>query len=99
MKFLLAALIWLVGCIGPAFAADYVPDETTAIAIAEAILRSVLGGKLVDQIKPFSATRDGNNWLIVSQPKLAPGVYGSGGAVVVQINRETGTIIDWSTVH
>ena len=78
-------------------AQPYVPDEATAIAIAEAVLRPIFGIKLVDQIEPFTATRDSEVWRVISQPKL--GVFASGGAVVVLINRETGAIIEWSTVH
>ena len=78
-------------------AQPYVPDESTAIAIAEAVLWPIFGVQLVEQIKPFTATRDGNVWRVISEPKL--GVFASGGAVIVLIDRETGAIIEWSTFH
>jgi hypothetical protein len=37
--------------------------------------------------------------MVTSRPKLAPEAYSTGGAVVVIIDRETGAVFDWSTVH
>lgn len=74
-------------------------DEATAIAIAATLLKPILGEETVHRIEPFTATRDGDDWLVVSQPALAPGIYAGGGAVVVRIKRETGALVEWSTVH
>ena len=97
----LTILTVLVLLTAPAYAMaqTFVPNEATAIAIAEAVSLPQLGDKLLDQVRPFAAKRVGENWMVVSQPKLAPGVFSTGGAVVVLIDSETGAIIDWSTVH
>jgi NTF2 fold immunity protein len=66
----------------------YVPDKDTAIAIAYAVSVPVYGKESVDAEKPFRAEVDGGKWIVLGT------LHGqtSGGTLIVQIDRNTGTI-------
>ena len=84
-----------------ASAQTYVPDESTAIAIAEAVSRAMLGNALLAKVKPFTASLHNGEWWVVSAPNLRPDDCRqcAGRAVMVRIDRVSGAIMDWSTVH
>jgi hypothetical protein len=45
-------------------AGGYVPDATTAVRIAEAVLMPIYGAKQIGYEKPFDATLDGDVWTV-----------------------------------
>lgn len=61
----------------------FVPDSTTAIAIAEAVLRPIYGVEQVDKEKPFSAALQADRWVVVGH--LAKGQLG--GVATVELAR------------
>lgn len=67
----------------------YVPDERTAIAIAEAVLVPISGAGQVAQERPFHAVLRGKVWEVAGS--LPPGW--DGGVAVVQINKDDGHIL------
>jgi hypothetical protein len=52
-----------IGSIKPVKKRDYVPDENTAIKVAEAVWFPILGN-LINHEKPFTAHLNGNVWLV-----------------------------------
>jgi hypothetical protein len=74
--------------------AGVVPDATTAVRIAEAVLAPVYGEETIAKEKPFTATLKGDTWTVEgSMPKEAR----NGGVAVVQISKTRGCIL--SLVH
>jgi hypothetical protein len=74
----------------------YVPDEKTAIKIAEAVLAPIEGSdEAVKNDGPYTAILHGNTWSVAG--KQHPGPPGSPympvGAIVVSIDKTTGEII------
>jgi hypothetical protein len=67
----------------------YVPDERTAIAIAEAVLVPIYGGEQIAHERPFRATLNGNVWEVRGH---LPGDH-LGGVAVVQISKDDGRIL------
>jgi len=67
----------------------YVPDERTAIAIAEAVLVPIYGAGQVTQERPFHAVLRGKVWEVAGS--LPPGW--DGGVALVQINKDDGRIL------
>jgi len=68
----------------------FVPDEPTAIKIAEAIAVAQFGEKKISEEKPLRARLRGDVWTVAGT--LHPqGVLG--GTVVIQISKKTGAII------
>jgi hypothetical protein len=67
---------------------NYVPDEQTAIKIAEAVLIPIYGSQKVAAERPFHAHLDGNIWTI-------EGTLHSelGGVATVRIARSDGRIL------
>src|SRR5262245_41779530 len=57
---------------------NYVPDEITAVAIAETVSRGQLGDVQLSQILPFEAHLDGEVWRVTSRIGLG-GIEGRGG--------------------
>ncbi len=74
---------------------DSVPDERTAIAIAEAVARGQLGEAQLSQILPFQVYFDGEVWRLTSRIGLGGDAQGKGGfrGVTVDIRRNNGEII------
>jgi hypothetical protein len=44
--------------------AGFVPDETTAVRIAEAVLIPIYGQKQIESERPFSGKREGDVWKV-----------------------------------
>ena len=66
----------------------FVPDERTAIQIAEAVLTPIYGADAVKQERPFTATLKDGSWTVVGS--LPPGSVG--GVALVEISRKDGRI-------
>jgi NTF2 fold immunity protein len=67
----------------------FVPDEVTAIRIAEAVAIAQWGEKQISTERPFKARLRGAIWTVKGTlPKLVPG-----GTAVVQLNKMTGTVV------
>ena len=78
----------------PAQARDFVPDEATAVRIAEAVFIPIYGEKHMRSERPFHARLDGDYWIISgSLPKPESKDYlVVGGTMMAEINRKTGEI-------
>jgi NTF2 fold immunity protein len=73
----------------------FVPNESVALAIAEAVLIPVYGKGVVDYERPFKAVLEGNVWTITgSVPCDGPrNAICPGGAAEVRISKRTGQIL------
>jgi hypothetical protein len=68
----------------------FVPDESTATTVAEAVTSAQYGEKQISEEKPFRARLRGDIWTVAGT--LHPqGVLG--GVVVVQISKKSGAIV------
>jgi hypothetical protein len=65
----------------------YVPDEATAIAIAEAILVPIYGAGSIDNQKPFSVSLDKDIWTVMGQLQKRPNRLRVGGVFQMQISK------------
>ena len=74
--------------------AGYVPDEATAIRIAEAVFIPIYGEKQVVSERPFHARLRGDLWVVKgSLPKpRKPDEIIVGGTMMAEIDRTTGGI-------
>lgn len=72
----------------------YVPDEATAIRIAEAVFIPIYGEKQVRSEGPFNARVEGDHWVVSGTlPRSSkPNVLILGGSMTAEINRMTGCI-------
>ncbi len=72
----------------------YVPDEATAIRIAEAVFVPIYGEKHVHSERPFRATLHGDYWVVKGTlPKPhRQGEIVVGGTMVAEIYRMTGCV-------
>lgn len=70
----------------------YVPDEQTAVKIAEAILMPIFGTELVTGERPFHGHLEGNIWIIEGTLHTE-----LGGVAMVKIQRSDGRVV--SVVH
>jgi hypothetical protein len=69
----------------------FVPDEKTAITVAEAILVPIYGEKLIAGERPFHAALNSKGiWTV--QGSLPAG-SDAGGVAIVRIERQTGRIL------
>jgi hypothetical protein len=78
----------------------YVPDEKTAVAVAEAVLSPVYGSKHIKHERPFKAALNNGVWRVsgtLNCGKLPAGTICVGGTAVVEIQKSDGRII--SMVH
>ena len=73
--------------------AGFVPDEATAIRIAEAVLIPIYGEKKVVSERPFSAKLKGHVWHV--EGYLPPGAFG--GVAEVSLDKRDGRIL--SVIH
>jgi hypothetical protein len=69
--------------------AGFVPDETTAIRIAEAVLIPIYGQKQVEAERPFSAKLAKDVWKV--EGYLPPGL--DGGVAEVSVAKRDGRIL------
>jgi hypothetical protein len=82
----------------------FVPDSTTAIKIAEAVLAPVYGEKKIVAERPFSAELQGDVWIVTGtlhctdgQGNSVPTDYCHGGVATVRLSRIDGRIL--SMIH
>lgn len=73
---------------------DYVPDERTAIRIAEAVLIPIYGEKHVIRERPFRANLDDGVWTVKGHfPRSKDkNVLTVGGSMTVLIDKKSGCI-------
>jgi hypothetical protein len=69
----------------------YVPDASTAIAIADAVTVPIYGRSTVDQEKPLRAELKDGRWLVIGTDHRA--TAGGGGTVEVLIDQMTAKIL------
>jgi len=67
----------------------FVPDEQTAIAIAEAVLAPIYGKQVIEKQKPFNASLSADVWTVTGS--LAREELG--GVFLIQISRRTAKVI------
>jgi hypothetical protein len=68
----------------------FVPDEQTAVRIAEALSVALYGAQQTEDQKPFRARLSNGVWTVVGT--LSPaGIYG--GAATFQISKEDGQVL------
>ena len=72
----------------------YVPDEATAIRIAEAVFIPIYGEQHVHSERPFRARLDGEYWVVsgsLPKPRSKDELI-VGGTMTAEINRQTAMI-------
>jgi hypothetical protein len=67
----------------------FVPDETTALKIAEAVLLPVYGEKQIATERPLNATLTGDVWTVHGTIPITS----MGGTAIVKISKRTGAIL------
>jgi hypothetical protein len=73
----------------------FVPTETVALAIAEAVLVPVYGKNVIDTERPFRAVLKANVWTVTGTVPCdgPPGAICPGGAAEVRISKRSGQIL------
>jgi hypothetical protein len=75
----------------PAPKNGFIPDEATAIKVAEAILSPIYGEKQILSERPFHATLSGGIWTVAgSLPK-----GWDGGVATIRIDKKTGAVLSY----
>jgi hypothetical protein len=75
----------------PNRSADRIPDEATAIKVAEAKLSPIYGKDHIRREEPFHATLDHEVWIVSGS--LPQGW--DGGVATIRLNKKTGRIISY----
>ena len=70
----------------------FVPDEATAIAVAEAILAPIYGKLSIDGQKPFLVSLENDVWTVSGQLQEQPGRVTLGGVFRIQISKKDGCV-------
>jgi hypothetical protein len=68
-----------------------IPDERTAIAVAEAVFRPVYGKDYVDKFRPYHAVLEDNAWTVYGTLRPA-GAHG--GTPQLRINKADGRVLE-----
>jgi hypothetical protein len=76
---------------GPTPINGFIPDERTAISVAEAILYPIYGEKQIISERPFHATLKKGTWTVSGS--LPQGW--EGGVATICINQHTGQVISY----
>jgi hypothetical protein len=101
MAVLGAALVLSVSAQAQVNEAKKIQDEATAIQFAEKapkLLELIGGADKLAAARPFKATGHGEIWLVISQQVADPkNPAAPKRAVVVQLNADTGAILDVDT--
>jgi hypothetical protein len=90
----LAAFLLLAGgCLaqGPMPKNGYVPDEKTAVKIAEAVLSPIYGEKKIEGERPFHAVLKKTIWTVSGS---LPAGW-DGGVAEIRIDKRTGAILGY----
>ena len=69
--------------------AGYVPDQRTAVSIAEAVLVPIYGDKVIREKTPLRATLRDGTWIVAG---TLPRGY-VGGVATIEINKDDGRIL------
>ena len=69
----------------------FVPDATTAIAIARAVLIPIYGAATIRSEEPLKAERKGNSWHVNGTLRCAP--HCLGGTAFVEISAKDGAVL------
>jgi hypothetical protein len=75
--------------------AGFVPDEKTAVRIAEAVLMPIYGEGHIKSERPFTARLEGNRWIVkgtLPKPRNANEII-VGGTAMAEIDKMDGRII------
>ncbi len=67
----------------------FIPDEATAVRVAEAMLEAVYGPKKLQEERPYSATLDGDAWLV--RGSVPHGALG--GTAVMRLSKSDGRVL------
>ena len=73
----------------------FVPDQQTAVLIAETVLTPIYGRKHIESERPFTARLHGNRWIVkgtLSKARSADQIV-VGGTAVAEIDKADGRII------
>ena len=70
----------------------FIPDENTAVKVAEAILSPIYGEKQILIERPFHATLDDGIWTVSGS---LPKEWHDGGVAMIRINQKTGAVISY----
>jgi hypothetical protein len=77
---------------------DYVPDSSTAVTIAEAVLVPIYGKKQIESEEPFKAELKDGMWTVTGtlhckDSKGNDAVFCPGGTAVVELSKSDARII------
>jgi hypothetical protein len=76
----------------PAPKNGFIPDETTAIKVAEAILAPIYGEKQILSERPFHATLTDGAWTVSGS---LPAKWDFGGVATIDLDKKTGAVISY----
>jgi len=71
---------------------DYVPDQKTALTIAEAVMVPIYGERVLKQ-RPFKVTLVDGRWIIKGTLHCPKDRYCNGGTVHLEINKKTAEVL------
>lgn len=71
----------------------FVPDEATAVRVAEAVLTPIYGENQIASERPFSAQLKGDVWTVTGH---LPDTFKNGGVAQIRISKRTCQIISVS---
>jgi hypothetical protein len=97
---LVAILVLTGACFGqtPTPTNGYIPDEKTAVRVAEAILSPIYGEGVIAGERPFHATLKDGVWTVngsLPKPKN-PQFIVMGGTAQICIDKRTGAILSYA---
>ena len=69
----------------------FIPNEQTAIRVAEAVLSPIYGEQQIMSERPFHAKLHGDVWTV--EGSLATGV--DGGVATIHLDKKTGAVISY----
>ncbi len=78
---------------GPPPRTGYVPDEATAVKIAEAVLVPIYGEKQIESERPFHAELNGDVWTITGTFHCPVGRICAGGVAEIQLSATDARIL------
>ena len=71
----------------------YVPDTSTAIKIAEAVLVPIYGEKVINEEKPLKAVLKDDVWIVEGTLHCPEGERCLGGVAIIEISKDDCTIL------
>ena len=73
--------------------AGYVPDEITAVKIAEAVLIPIYGEKVIQKERPFEAELKNGYWFVSGTLRCPAENECLGGTAEIEISKDDGRIL------